>query len=343
MQGDRTGTGDRVGSGGIREGERGEGRIRVERHRSRTTRIEGRRVIHAECPVETRGPAVGIPVSEIRPVAVSCRPSGLTAVTEAAHADRASLEGRVGERVGERLRNKDHVDGATVGSGGGHTSESGQERVRGGPSHEVGQTARGRHVGGRVGKGSREPLRVGTRHARIGHHQRPGPEGSAGVHLVQGHVGGESRRGEVVNRAGDRDRVGAEDRVGESRLAREHLRGEDHTDRTAEGASGRRVGECHRHRGAITRSCGQTRDVPATGRPVGSGCEGGSEVFRVGGIRCGVGDCQGLRAEGVAGMDRAEVDHIGREHSGRVGVSGSRNRVAVGGQHRIGERVGPCD
>ena len=77
---------DLVGGGGIREGKRGEGRVCVECHRSRTARIEGRRVVHAEHPVETRSPAVGIPVGEVRPIPTGGgRPCRLTAVDQSGH------------------------------------------------------------------------------------------------------------------------------------------------------------------------------------------------------------------------------------------------------------------
>ena len=63
---------------------------------------------------------------------------------------------------------------------------------------------------------------------------------------AQRHVGGEACRGVVVDRAGDRERVGPEHRIGET-AAGEGLRGEDHPERATEGSTGRRIGEgdCH--------------------------------------------------------------------------------------------------
>ena len=80
-QRDRSRSTQGVGRSRIREGQCGERGIRVERHRTRSRRAKGRRVIGAERTIETRGSPIEVPVRKARPVTRAIvRPDRLTGV-----------------------------------------------------------------------------------------------------------------------------------------------------------------------------------------------------------------------------------------------------------------------
>ena len=102
---------DHVGGRAVGEGERGEGRVRVQRHRAGTARIEGGCVVHTERAVETRRASGCIPVGKVRPVAATRRPSRLARVDKSAYRQevRSDLRDISGERGTVAVDHPDHI------------------------------------------------------------------------------------------------------------------------------------------------------------------------------------------------------------------------------------------
>ena len=309
LQSDRSCAGDHIGSRGIREGERGEGRVRVQRHRAAPVGTESRRVVHAERAVDTRSAPDAVPVREIGPVASSVgHPEGLTGVAE----------GGVGDRLPA------HRVGCVVPV---------ESRVEEGEAH---QPAIHTRVGGvdreeDIGRGSRH--KIGEGHPADDH--RRGSVRGEGDHegvTLRVRVGDIGDR-EGVGDIGDvrRDVVGGVDRVGEEGTA-------------GELGDGKVYGVGHvGHDGDTVETVAEVHPVDGIDEGVGGdGARVGKEAVVSGGSQCPltIGTCVVDDVE-EAPHREVSVDHDAVTQTGgrakRVGRRGAELKTAqrVGGKHQI--------
>ena len=253
---------------------------------------------------------------------------------------RVGCNDRIGERVGQGDRGEDHLYrvGVGTGVGVGHTDRHGGGVAR--PRGQIGKGAGDREIGIGIGEHRSETFGEGTGRSRVGHGQNSRGKVRPHVGSTQTDIGGEAIGGVVVRDTGQGDHrleIGRIiEGVGQSDRDRVDLERRDVR-------AGDRVGIADPHRRSVGGSLG---DVGHTADPIGIGAEGiggekGTEHFGESSrARSRVGDREGDRGEGLAHMGCTETVAIQRDGTGRIGITDSSDRVAVGREHRVGQGIG---